>query len=59
MSTGTQALNWSLHQYSIGGLIASGHFGTVYQARHLPTGRDVALKLIPLQGAGQRREGRG
>ena len=45
-----EPLNWSLQQYWIGHLIASGHFGTVYQARHTPTGRDVALKLIPLQG---------
>ena len=48
--TGIERLNWSLQHYSIGHLIASGHFGTVYQAQHLPTGRDVALKLIPLQG---------
>lgn len=43
-------LNWTLHDYSIGGLIASGHFGTVYLARHVPSGREVALKLIPLHG---------
>jgi len=49
-SSGTEPLNWSLQQYWIDHLIASGHFGTVYQARHVPTGRDVALKLIPLQG---------
>jgi serine/threonine protein kinase len=45
-----ERLDWTLQQYSIGHLIASGHFGVVYQAQHLPTGRDVALKLIPLQG---------
>ena len=49
MST-AERLNWSLQQYSITHLIASGHFGTVYHARHEPTGREVALKLIPLQG---------
>lgn len=48
--TGTDRLDWTLQQYSIGHLIASGHFGVVYHARHRPTGRDVALKLIPLQG---------
>ena len=50
MTPGEDRLNWTLHHYSIGHLIASGHFGVVYQARHLPSGRDVALKLIPLQG---------
>lgn len=50
MTTDAERLNWTLQHYSIGHLIASGHFGVVYQARHLPTGRDVALKLIPLQG---------
>ena len=50
MSAGINALNWTLQDYSIDHLIASGHFGIVYQATHLPTGRDVALKLIPLQG---------
>ena len=45
-----ERLNWSLQHYSITHLIASGHFGTVYHARHLPSGREVALKLIPLQG---------
>ena len=49
MST-VERLNWSLQQYSITHLIASGHFGTVYHAQHAPTGREVALKLIPLQG---------
>ena len=48
--SGPERLNWSLQQYSITHLIASGHFGTVYHARHVPTGREVALKLIPLQG---------
>jgi serine/threonine protein kinase len=50
VTTGTERLYWTLQQYSIGHLIASGHFGVVYHARHQPTGRDVALKLIPLQG---------
>ena len=50
MTTGVERLDWTLQQYTIGHLIASGHFGVVYQARHTPTGRDVALKLIPLQG---------
>ena len=50
MSGGTERLDWSLQHYSIGHLIASGHFGTVYQARHTPSGGDVALKLIPLHG---------
>jgi len=45
-----ERLNWSLQHYSITHLIASGHFGTVYHAQHVPTGREVALKLIPLQG---------
>jgi serine/threonine protein kinase len=49
MSVG-EPLNWSLQHYRIGHLIASGHFGTVYEARHQPTGLEVALKLIPLQG---------
>jgi serine/threonine-protein kinase len=48
--TTVDRLDWTLQQYSIGHLIASGHFGVVYQAKHLPTGRDVALKLVPLQG---------
>jgi len=50
VTTGVERLDWTLQQYTIGHLIASGHFGVVYQARHTPTGRDVALKLIPLQG---------
>ena len=50
MTTGTERLDWTLQHYSIGHLIASGHFGVVYHARHQPTARDVALKLIPLQG---------
>jgi hypothetical protein len=45
-----ERLDWSLQHYSITHLIASGHFGTVYHAVHVPTGREVALKLIPLQG---------
>jgi serine/threonine protein kinase len=49
-TTGTERLDWTLQHYSIGHLIASGHFGVVYHARHRPSGRDVALKLIPLQG---------
>jgi serine/threonine protein kinase len=50
MTTGTERLDWTLQHYSIGHLIASGHFGVVYQARHVSTGQDVALKLIPLHG---------
>ena len=48
--TTVDRLDWTLRQYSIDHVIASGHFGVVYHAKHLPTGRDVALKLIPLQG---------
>jgi hypothetical protein len=50
MTAGTERLDWTLQHYSIGHLIASGHFGVVYHARHLVNERDVALKLIPLQG---------
>ena len=50
MTTDVERLDWTLQHYSIGHLIASGHFGVVYQAKHLQLGRDVALKLIPLQG---------
>jgi tetratricopeptide (TPR) repeat protein len=50
VTTDVERLDWTLQHYSIGHLIASGHFGVVYQARHAPSGRDVALKLIPLQG---------
>jgi serine/threonine-protein kinase len=50
VSTGLDRLDWTLQHYSIDRLIASGHFGVVYHATHLPSGRDVALKLIPLQG---------
>ena len=43
-------LGWTLGDYVIGQPIDSGKFGTVYGATHQPSGREVALKLIPLQG---------
>lgn len=42
---------WELGDYLIEGAIGSGQFGTVYQARHRLTDRDVALKLILRRGA--------
>src|SRR5687767_1881162 len=47
----TADLAWPLDPYLIVRQIGSGKFGTVYYAKHLPTARDVALKLIPRQGA--------
>jgi serine/threonine protein kinase/tetratricopeptide (TPR) repeat protein len=47
----TEDLGWPLDPYLIVRQIGSGKFGTVYYAKHLPTARDVALKLIPRQGA--------
>ena len=41
--TSVTRLDWTLQHYSIGHVIASGHFGVVYHAKHLPTERDVAL----------------
>jgi serine/threonine protein kinase len=50
MRTTGEVLAWPLGQYFICRVIDSGKFGTVYHARHEPSGRDVALKLIPLDG---------
>jgi serine/threonine protein kinase len=41
---------WTLEDYVLGHAIASGKFGFVFHATHAPTGRSVALKLIPRQG---------
>ena len=44
-------LGWELGDYSILRTVDSGKFGIVYWAQHRPTGRQAALKLIPLEGA--------
>ena len=44
-------LGWELGDYSILRTVDSGKFGIVYSAQHKPTGRQAALKLIPLEGA--------
>ena len=44
-------LGWELGDYSILRTVDSGKFGIVYWAQHKPTGRQAALKLIPLEGA--------
>ncbi|HET9372518.1 MAG TPA: serine/threonine-protein kinase [Vicinamibacterales bacterium] len=44
-------LGWELGDYSILRTVDSGKFGIVYWALHKPTGRQAALKLIPLEGA--------
>jgi serine/threonine-protein kinase len=44
-------LGWSLGPYQIINSIGSGKFGTVYRATESPSGREVALKLVPLEGA--------
>lgn len=41
---------WPLGDYFISRVIDNGTFGTVYHARHVPSDRDVALKLVPLTG---------
>lgn len=46
----TADLGWELGDYSILRTVDSGKFGIVYWAHHKPTGRQVALKLIPLEG---------
>jgi hypothetical protein len=43
-------LGWSLGPYFIISSIGSGKFGTVYFATEEPSGREVALKLVPLDG---------
>ena len=47
----TGELGWELGDYSILRTVDSGKFGIVYWAEHKPTGRQAALKLIPLEGA--------
>jgi serine/threonine protein kinase len=47
----TGELGWELGDYSILRTVDSGKFGIVYCAEHKPTGRQAALKLIPLEGA--------
>ena len=47
----TGELGWELGDYSILRTVDSGKFGIVYWAQHKPTGRQTALKLIPLEGA--------
>ena len=47
----TGELGWELGEYSILRTVDSGKFGIVYWAEHKPTGRQAALKLIPLEGA--------
>src|SRR5688500_6338207 len=47
----TGELGWELGDYSILRTVDSGKFGIVYSALHKPTGRQAALKLIPLEGA--------
>ncbi len=47
----TGELGWELGDYSILRTVDSGKFGIVYWAHHKPTGRQAALKLIPLEGA--------
>ena len=47
----TGELGWELGDYSILRTVDSGKFGIVYWAQHKPTGRQAALKLIPLEGA--------
>lgn len=47
----TGDLRWELGDYSILRTVDSGKFGIVYWAEHKPTGRQAALKLIPLEGA--------
>ena len=47
----TGDLRWELGDYSILRTVDSGKFGIVYCAEHKPTGRQTALKLIPLEGA--------
>ena len=47
----TGELGWDLGDYSILRTVDSGKFGIVYWAQHKPTGRQTALKLIPLEGA--------
>lgn len=44
------ALNWTLGPYRIAREIDRGQFGTVYEATDAD-GRQVALKLVPVQGA--------
>ena len=39
-------------RYAIGGEIGRGHFGTVFSARCLQSGRAVAIKKVPLIGRG-------
>jgi hypothetical protein len=46
----TGELGWELGDYSILRTVDSGKFGIVYWAAHKPTGRQAALKLIPLEG---------
>ena len=46
----TGELGWELGDYSILRTVDSGKFGIVYWAEHKPTGRQAALKLIPLEG---------
>jgi serine/threonine-protein kinase len=43
-------LNWTLGPYRIAREIDRGQFGTVYEATD-PEGRQIALKLVPVQGA--------
>lgn len=38
--------NITILQYSVVGRIGEGAHGLVFKARHLPTGREVALKKI-------------
>ena len=44
------ALNWTLGPYRIAREVGRGQFGTVYEATDAQ-GRQVALKLVPVQGA--------
>jgi serine/threonine protein kinase len=49
-ATASPLLNWTLGPYRIAHEIGRGQFGTVYEATDAQ-GREVALKLVPVQGA--------
>jgi serine/threonine protein kinase len=48
--TASPLLNWALGPYRIARELGRGQFGTVYEATDAQ-GRDIALKLVPVQGA--------
>lgn len=49
----------TLHDFSLSKVVGSGTFGTVYLARHRPSGARVALKVIPKYPVDDRRSDKG